>query len=207
MVTSAALWVFRAFSWLAVVIRLQLAHRKAMTSRRIPPSFPQPWGSCSCGAGGISAYGMICSSPISKAWKLLEKAVRSSYSSCCECAPCFCDRRWVMMDLCQLYNLQRQAGVPTASRQRQAWPVETDFVFYFGASLRSVSKGLLPLPSNQSVWKVVLSCRHKEEILSFIHLLTLDLRFHCNMAAFSYCWVFAGGCCFIAHPKHGYVQW
>ena len=66
-------------------------------------------------------------------------------------------------------------------------------------------KGLCPCQAvKQSVWEVVPTCRRKEKILSFIHLLTLDLRFHCNIAAFSYCWVFAGGCCFIAYPKHGY---
>lgn len=52
---------------------------------------------------------------------------------------------------------------------------------------------------NQSVWEVVPLCRHKEEKLSFIHFLMLDLRFHFNVAASSYC----RRCCFTAHPKLG----
>lgn len=75
-----------------------------------------------------------------------------------------------MRDLCQLYKLQRQAGVPPASWYHWALPVEMDFVLYFGASLRSVAKGLVPLPSNQSVREVAPSCRHKEENSSFIRV-------------------------------------
>lgn len=66
-----------------------------------------------------------------------------------------------------------------------------------------VAKWLVPLPINQSinqsVWEVEPLCRHKEEMLSFIHFLMLDLRFHFNIAASSYC----RRCCFTAHPKLG----
>ncbi|PKU48823.1 phospholipase membrane-associated [Limosa lapponica baueri] len=41
-----------------------------------------------------------------------------------------------MRDLCQPYKLQKEAGVPPASQQRWALPVERDFVLYFVASLR-----------------------------------------------------------------------
>jgi len=109
-----------------------------------------------------------------------------------------------MRDPCQMYKLPNQTGIPPASWQHWAPPVEMDFLLYFGGSLRSLAKGLVTLPSKQSVWEVMPFCRQKEENLSFIHLLMLHLKFHSNIAAFGHCWVFAGGCCFIAHPKHGY---
>lgn len=90
-----------------------------------------------------------------------------------------------MRDLWQTHKLQRQAGhhQPLSSTEQS---LEMDFMLCLGASHRGVAKGLVPSASKQSVWEVVPYFRHKEEISSFIHLLTLDWSFCCYVAAFSH---------------------
>lgn len=168
----------RTLSWLAAISRIHLPYRRATPSRRTPRSPRLPFHSSRAPVPvepvGISAYDTVCSSPVSTAWKLLEKEVGSSSSFCCQGTPCFCARQGGVRELCQPYRLQRQPGVPppprSATRSPWTWTLCCPWVPASGQWLQ----GFCPFQEfQQSVWEVVLTCRYEEEILPFIHLLSL----------------------------------